>query len=173
MLFMSFIAVLAMVTILLLSLIFSNRAAAMRATAAQSIEADIVQIQKKSLEADQKLVDALLAGTAVEAAIAQFQRERARLMPMGRSDEPWSWSSEDLDAFRAMELQRQGELIRRRLLVPAVASTLGVFLLALGILAALYQWNSNSSAEPRSGVEQPAPIPPALTPSGPFLPGNP
>jgi len=138
MLLMSIVALAALVIIILLSVFFVNRASARRAQAREDVDGEIALIQKRALEVDQKLVQAVLSGTVVDTAVAEFFRERSRLLSAGRTEEPWKWSADDLEAYRESSVRRCHDAIGRRLLFPAIASILLVILATAGILAALY-----------------------------------
>jgi len=165
MLLMSLVALAALVTIILLSIFFVSRASTRRAQATEGVGSEVTLIQKRAMEADQNLVQAMLSGTLVDTAIDNFFRERSGLLSTGPTDEPWKWSAEDLEAYREASIQRSHEAISRRILLPAIGSTLFVILVAAGLLVLLYP----APVEQREDTPRitSVPIAPPVNPSRP------
>jgi len=159
MLLMSLVALIALTIIIVLSMFFAGRVSARRAQARERIDAEITTIQKRSLEADQKLVQAVLSGTDVNTALGTLFRERSSLLSIGPSDEPWKWSADDLEEFREASVERHHEAIGRRALLPAVSSILLVIIATAGVLIVLYPASTEQHPEtPRSASIPTAPV---------------
>lgn len=169
---------LGLLSLLLQYIFFMSRRAARFGAIVKDVEDEVAAKLRREAEATAAVVDQVAAGVPADRAITAYQNDRAAILAHGRIEKPWAWGPDDLDRWRKLEFARRGEEVNRRLIVPALTSSLGVLAVAAVSITICYnsltpdQIPSSTSFE--AGGETPLPIPFGM-PSGspPTLPESP
>lgn len=175
---LALIAVLGLLVLLLLYVFFMSRRAARLGAIAKDVQEEVAAKLRREAEATEVIVGQIAGGVPADRAITAYQNDRAAILAHDRTDKPWAWGPDDLDQWRKLETARRGEDVNRRLIVPALTSSLVVLAIAAVSITICYnsltpdQIPSSTSFE--AGGETPLPIPFGM-PSGspPTLPESP
>lgn len=177
MIVMAMMAVFGLAGVIMLYFYFVARAATLRAGVVADVEEEITHKQRKAQEVDTEFANTVVSGTPVDEAIPEYLRKRAAILPSDRIDNPSGWTNDDLEAWKKREARRRIEDANRRILMPAVGSSLCVITLTLVMVVTYYQFMSGQvgagvsngpNGNPPSKL--PAALPPIRIPDAPDPP---
>lgn len=180
MLNMSLMALCGLVVVALVYFFFVTRGAAQQAAARAEFEEIVALKQKRTQEVDAELAQRIVVGASVDQAIGDYQKNRAGILPGEHGEHPWAWTGDDLEAWKKRELRRRLEEVNRRILLPAVVTSLLAIALTTAAIIIYYQF---MAAQPQTLVPSlgssppqfsaPLPLPHPVNPGQSFQPTTP
>ncbi len=151
---MALIALLGVMALAILYVFFLGQRASRSAAVRESVEAEVAAKLRQHQEANTNLVEHIVGGVPVDTALGDYQKVVGAILTPDRATEPWNWNADDVERWKRTELHRRSEEVNRRLLLPAIGSSL--LIVALTIVAATVYYNFMSSRQALTSSQAPA-----------------
>ena len=153
---MALIALLGVMALAILYVFFLGQRASRSAGVRESVEAEVGAKLRQQQEANTNLVEHIVGGVPVDTALTDYQKVASSILTPDRATEPWNWNADDLERWKKTELHRRNEEVNRKLLLPAIGSSL--LIVALTIVAVTVYYNFMSSRQAFTSSQSPATV---------------
>lgn len=92
------------------------------------VNAEVDGKEREDRQLSLHLAERVCNGRPLDEAIDQWQAERARLLSVGKAEDPWRWGADDLAKWMQQEVRARSEDLRRQQFVMTVWTVVGIVL---------------------------------------------